>query len=71
MGYRLVVLYGYSALDHLGPELISLATGGNPERVFPTYAQAGQAVVRAAAALRRQFGPQAWPRVEIVREGGK
>lgn len=71
MGYRLQVMYGYSALDHLGPDLISLATGGNPERVFPTYAQAGRAVVRAAAALRRQFGPQAWPRVEIVRGGGQ
>ncbi len=69
MGYRLIVVHGYSALDHLGSELISLATGGDSARVFASRAQARQALARAVSSLRRTMGPRVWPKIDIVSAG--
>jgi hypothetical protein len=68
-GYHLRFTAGYSGLDHLGPEIVSLATNGDPARVFATYADARQALVRAVASMRRTLGPQSWPNISIVPVG--
>ena len=68
-GYHLRVTAGHSGLDHLAPEIVGLATGGDPGRVFSTYGEARQALTRAVASLRRTMGPQIWPNVSIVPVG--
>lgn len=68
-GYRLRAVPGYSGVDHLAAEIVNLATDGDPDRVFATYAEGRQALTRAVSAMRRQMGPRAWPRIDIVPAG--
>lgn len=68
-GYRLRFTAGYSGVDHLAPDILNLATDGDPVRVFSTRAEARQALARAVASLRHAMGPRVWPKIDIVPAG--